>query len=64
MQTLLYMDHAGGSENFEGMAYLGKGQVLLASDNRGKKSTATVFLLVNLPQLVRPAVEATATERQ
>lgn len=64
MQTLLYMDHAGGSDNFEGMAYLGNGQVLLASDNRGKKSTATVFLLVNLPQLVRPAVGATASERQ
>jgi hypothetical protein len=32
------------------MTYLGHGQVLLASDNRGKKGTATVFLLVNLPQ--------------
>lgn len=47
MQTLLHIDQAGGAENFEGMAYLGHGQVLLASDNRGKKNTPTVFLLVN-----------------
>jgi len=49
MQTLLHIDRTGGAENFEGMAYLGNGRVLLASDNRGKKGADTVFLLVNLP---------------
>jgi hypothetical protein len=49
-QTLVHIDRDGGAENFEGMAYLGRQQVLLASDNRGKKHSDTVFLLVDLSQ--------------
>lgn len=50
--TLLHIDRDGGSENYEGMAYLGRGMVLLASDNSGKKGTDTVFLLVDLSKHV------------
>jgi hypothetical protein len=47
--TLALLDRHSGAENFEGMAYLGQRQVLLVSDNRGKKGGATVFLLLQLP---------------
>lgn len=49
-KTLLHIDREGGAENYEGMAYLGRGLVLLASDNGGKKGTDTVFLLVDLSE--------------
>jgi hypothetical protein len=54
--TLALLDRRSGAENFEGMAYLGQRQVLLVSDNRGKKDGATVFLLLQLP----PSVASTS----
>ncbi|MDP2742408.1 MAG: hypothetical protein Q8O50_02945 [Hydrogenophaga sp.] len=63
MQNLLHMDRAGGAENFEGMAYLGSGRVLLASDSGGKKGASTVFLLVNLPQRAPPVAASAVSER-
>ena len=63
-QTLVHIDREGGAENFEGMAYLGRQQVLLASDNRGKKHSDTVFLLVDLLQTVPESAKKPGSHRE
>jgi hypothetical protein len=63
-QTLVHINRDDGAENFEGMAYLGHHQVLLASDNRGKKGSDTVFMLVDLAPIAPPAPNGAGSVRE
>lgn len=47
-QDLLVLEPTGGSENFEGMTWLGGQQFLLVSDSPGSLKAPTVFMLIDL----------------
>ncbi|MCU0957657.1 MAG: esterase-like activity of phytase family protein [Hydrogenophaga sp.] len=47
-QDLLVLEPTGGSENFEGMTWLGGQQFLLVSDSHGSLKAPTVFMLIDL----------------
>jgi len=49
--TLLVIQPKDGADNFEGMTWLGDGQLLLVSDNQGRAARPSVFLLVRLPEM-------------
>jgi hypothetical protein len=52
-QDLLVLEPTDGSDNFEGMAWLGGQQFLLVSDSPGGPKAPNVFMLVDLSVLAR-----------